>query len=86
MEIEPRIKIRNGLKVNQTVTKLHCIPWTIGRVTLMGDSGHTQGPEGGIGLNFNYSIARSFRDFLKSNNGSFRETALEIEEKFQQEG
>ena len=65
IDIEPLIKVRNGLIVNDFVSRLHCIPWTVGRTTLMGDSSHTQGPEAAVGLNLNYDISRSFINLLK---------------------
>ena len=37
----------------------------------MGDACHTQGPEGGIGLNFNYQVCVGFRDYLREHNMKF---------------
>ena len=70
------------MKVNEFITKLYCIPWTAGRATLMGDACHTQGPEGGLGLNLNYEIAQSYLKYLKENNGDFVKTGKFIDEHF----
>ena len=86
IDIEPRIHFTEGLIVNNYISKMQCIPWTVGKATLMGDACHTQGPEGGLGLNLNYEIARSYIKILKDKNGNFAAAGKEIDERFQAQG
>ena len=51
----------------------------------MGDSCHTQGPEGGIGLNLNYEIAEGFRDFLRENGGEFGSIGAALQERYEEQ-
>lgn len=71
------------IKVNDFITIVHCSPWTYGMVTLMGDSCHTQGPEGAIGLNLNYEIGLGFRDLVREFNGEFSKASSLFEERFE---
>ena len=63
-DMEPNVILRDDISPNPYVTEVHCSPWSFGKATLIGDSCHTQGPEGAVGLNLNYEIAMGIRDYL----------------------
>lgn len=74
---------KDEIKVNDFITIVHCSPWSYGKVTLMGDSCHTQGPEGAIGLNLNWEMGRGFRDLVREFNGDFAKSSSLFEERFE---
>ena len=84
-DLEPLMKFMemDELKINDFVTIVHCSPWSYGKVTLMGDSCHTQGPEGAIGLNLNYEIGIGFRDLVREYNGDVGKASAVFEERFE---
>ena len=63
-EIEENVILLDEVIKNNYTSEFWAYPWTHGKVTLLGDSAHTQGPYGAIGLNLTFQILQAFGKML----------------------